>query len=103
MKTRPGEVSHRYDIVIPYCVYMKGRDFILHFHEGTVHVGRRDSNAILDWKSKTTQALPIPDSGESDFMPEQTVVPLLHDSGMRFCTGMRISLRYSNQGVPTLV
>ena len=63
---------------------MKGRDFILHFHEGTVHVGLCHSNAILDYMLKTTQALPIPDSGESDFMPEQTVVPPLHDSGMSF-------------------
>ena len=31
--------------------------------------------------NKQTHALPVPDSRESDFMPERTVVPPLHDIG----------------------
>ena len=47
-------VSHRYDIVISYHVYM-------------------------DWMSKTMHVLSVPDSWESDFMLGQTVIPPLHD------------------------
>ena len=35
---------------------------------------------------------------ESDFMPERTAVPRLHDIGMSFRTGMKISPRYSYRG-----
>ena len=42
--------------------------------------------------------LPVPDSWESDFMPERTVVPPLHDIRTSFRTGMYISLWYSNRG-----
>ena len=45
---------------------------------------RRGFDAILDWMSKTTHALPVPDSRESDFMPERTVVPHSYDIGMSF-------------------
>ena len=55
-------------------------------------------SAILDWMSKTTHAPHVPDFQESDFMPEQTVVPRLHEMGRSFHTGMRISLQYSDRG-----
>ena len=54
--------------------------------------------AILDLISKTKHALPVLDSRESDFMPEQTVVLCLRDIGMSFLTGMKISLRYCDWG-----
>ena len=38
------------------------------------------------------------ENGESDFMLERTPVPRLHDTGMCFRTGMKISLRYSYRG-----
>ena len=50
------------------------------------------------WLNKHTHALPVPDSRESDFMPERTVVQRLHDIGTGFRTGVKISLRYSNRG-----
>ena len=53
---------------------------------------------MMDWKSKTAHALPVLDSQESDFMLERTAVPRLHDIGMSFRSGMKISLRYSNRG-----
>ena len=58
-------------------------------------VNRRDCDAILDWMSETAHALPIPDSQESDFMPALT---RLHDIGMSFRTGMKISVRYRYRG-----
>ena len=47
---------------------------------------------------KTPYVLSVPDSLESDFMPEQTVIPRLHDIVMSFCMGMKILLRCSDQG-----
>ena len=55
-------------------------------------------DAILDWMSKTVYVLRVPDSQESDFMLEQTAAPHLHDIGMSFPIGMKISLWYSNWG-----
>ena len=65
-------------------VCIKVRDLILFLHEGTLHVGGRHCDAILDWMSKITQALPVPVSWESDFMPERTVALHLNDIGKRF-------------------
>ena len=73
-------------------------DFIPCLHEGTLHVDRRDCDAISNWISKSAHALAVPDSRESDFMLERTAVPRLHDIGMSFRTGMKISLRYSYRG-----
>ena len=73
-------------------------DFIPCLHEGTLHVDQRDCDANLNWISKTAHALPVPDSRENDFMLERMPVPRLHDIGMCFRTGMKISLRYSYQG-----
>ena len=56
-----------------------------------------DCDAILDWMSKITHALPVPDCRESDFTSRRTVVSRLHDIEMSFRTGMKISLRYSNR------
>ena len=53
---------------------------------------------ILDWMSKNVHALPVPDFQEGDFMLERTAVPRLHDIGMSFRTGMKISPRYSYRG-----
>ena len=88
MKTRTGASL----IPVRHC------DFIPCLHEGTLHVDRRDCDAILNWISKTALAVPVPDSRESDLMLERTAVPRLHDIGMSFRTGMKISLRYSNRG-----
>ena len=48
-------------------------DFIL-FTRSDTSCRRRDCDAIMDYMSKITYALPILDSQESDFMPERTVV-----------------------------
>ena len=50
------------------------RDFIPRLREGALHAGQRDCDAILDWMSKTTHALPVQDSRKGDFVPERTVV-----------------------------
>ena len=60
---------------------------------GKLHDDRRDCDVILAWMSKTTHALHAPDSQESDFMLRRTAVPCLHDIGMGFRTGMKVSLR----------
>ena len=88
MKTRTGASL----IPVRHC------DFIPCLHKGTLHVDRRDCDAILNWIWKTALAVPVPDSRESDLMLERTAVPRLHDIGMSFRTGMKISLRYSNRG-----
>ena len=75
---------------------MKGRDFIPLLREDTFHTGRRNCDAFLDCMPKATHASPVPDS--TDFKPERTVVPRLHDIRMSFRTGNKISLRYSNWG-----
>ena len=80
----PVRVPYRYDM-------FTWRDEIFNprLHEGF---------ALLVWISKTTHALSVPDFRESDFMPERTVVPRLHDIRMSFRTGMKTSLRYSYRG-----
>ena len=93
MKTRPGASLIR----VRHC------DFIPCLHEWTIHVNKRDCDAILDWMLKNAHALPIPDSQESDFMLERPAVPHLHDIGMSFRTGMKISPWYSYQGELALV
>ena len=55
-------------------------------------------DAILDWISKTAQAVSVLDSQGSGFMPERTAVSHLHDIGMSFPTKMKISPRYSYRG-----
>ena len=65
---------------------------------GKFHDDRRDCDAILAWMSKATHALPAPDSQESDFMLQRTVVPHLHDIGVSFRFRMKILLRYSDRG-----
>ena len=73
-------------------------DFMPCLHEVTLHIDRRDCDAILEWMPKTLHAQTVPDSRESDIMLERTVVPRLHDIGMSFRTAIKISLRYSYQG-----
>ena len=58
----------------------------------------RSGDAILAWISKTVHALPVLDSQESYFMLERTAVPRLHDIGMSFRTGVKISPQYSYRG-----
>ena len=70
------QVSYRYDNVISHCLQKE-----------TLHVGRRDRDAIMDSMSKITHASLILESRESDFVPEQTVVPRLHATEMSFRTG----------------
>ena len=36
------------------------------------------------WLNKHVHALPVPDPWKNEFMPEQTVVPRLHDIGTSF-------------------
>ena len=60
---------------------MKGGDFIPLLQERTLRGGRRECDVILDKISKTTHALPVSGSRESDFKPERIVVPRLHDIG----------------------
>ena len=105
MKTAPVRALYRYDIVISYRVsvrdeisfrvYIKG-----HFMMADVCLNRQicDCDAILDWLSKTTHVLPVPDSRRSDFTPGRTVKPRLYDIGMSFRKGMKISLQYSDRG-----
>ena len=73
------ENSHRCEFhngttVISYRVYIKG-GFYSAFYMETIDVGRRECDVTLDWMSKTTHALPVPDFRESDFKSERTVVP----------------------------
>ena len=75
-------------------------DFIPCLHETWLW---RPSDAILDWMSKNGHALPVSYSQESVFMLERTAVPHLHDIGMSFHTGMKISPRYSYWGEIALV
>ena len=106
-------VSYWYDIAISYRVYVKNeisfRVYIKgHFMTANLWVTKQicDCDAILDWLSKTTLVLPVPDSRESDSTPGQTVKPRLHDISMSFeCfhTRIKISLWYSDQGELTPV
>ena len=70
---------------------------------GKLHVNRRDHDATLDWMSNTAHTPPISDCRERHFILEQTVVLRLHDIGMSFRTGMKISLCYSNRDEIALV
>ena len=91
VKTRPGASLKP----VWHC------DFIPCLHEDTSFRPTwlwRPGDAILDWISKSAHALPVLDSQESNFMPERTAVPRLHDIGMSFRTGMKIWPRYSYRG-----
>ena len=42
-------------------------------------------------------ALPVPVQRQTDFTPKRVVVSRLHDKVAMFRTGVKFSLRYSNQ------
>ena len=93
-KLAPVRVSYQ----VRQCDFVPCLHVIPRLHQGTLNVGWRDCDANLDWMLNTTHALPVTDSRENYYMQERTVIPRLHDTGVSFPTGMKISLRYSDRG-----
>ena len=57
------------------------------------------------WDSKianVTHALPIPVYRETDFTPKRAVISRLHDTIVRFHTGVKFLPWYNNRGELTL-
>ena len=77
-KLAPVRVRYRYDIMISYCVCMKGWEFIPRLRERTLHAGRRDCDAILDLNVEDYACTTC-----SRLTGKWTVVPRLYDTGMR--------------------
>ena len=88
-KLAPAGVSYRNDFF-----YFVSRLHHIHF-EGTLHV---DKIHVRFKIINITHALPVPVYRQTDFTPKRVVISCLHDTVVRFRTGMKFSPRYSNRG-----
>ena len=65
-----------------------------HF-EGTLHV---DKIHVRFKITNITHELPVPVTRQTDFTPKRVVISRLHDTVVRFRTGVKFSPRYNNRG-----
>ena len=72
--------------------------FMYRLFEGTLHV---DKIHVQFKIANITHALPVPVHLKTDFTLKQVVVSRLHDTGAKFLTKVKFSLRYNNRGVLT--
>ena len=63
--------------------------------EGTFHV---DKIHVRFKITNITQALPVPVYRQTDFTPKRVVISRLHETVVRFHTGVKLSPRYNNRG-----
>ena len=94
-KLAPARVSYRDDFFILYRVYIMTRSFHNSLFEGTFHVNKIHVRFQI---ANITHALPIPVYRQTDFTPKRVVVSRLHDTVVRFRTGVKFSSRYNNRG-----
>ena len=77
---------------------MTGSFHILLF-EGTLHV---DKIHVRFKITNITHVLPAPVYRQTDLTPKRVVISRLHDTVVRFRTGVKISPHYNNLGELTL-
>ena len=94
-KLAPVWVSYLHDFLISYRVYIMTGWFHISLFEGTLHVDK-----IHVWLKIAiiTHVLPVPVYSQTDFAPKLVIVTHLHDTVASFCTGLKFSPRYNNQG-----
>ena len=81
---------------ISYRIYMMTGSFHIPLFEGTLHIDK-----IHGWLkiANITHALPVPVYRQTDFTPKQVVVSCLHDTAVRFRTGVRFPPPGTRTGV----
>ena len=90
-KLAPALVSYQDDVLISYRVNMMMGHFISQRFEGTLHVDK----IHLQFKiASITHALPFLAHLKTDFTPKRVKVSRLRDTGAKFRTGVKFSLRY---------
>ena len=94
-KLAPARVSHWDDFLILYRVYMMTGSFHILLFNGTFHV---DKIHVWFKIANITHALPVPVYWQTDFTLKTVVVSRLHDTVVRFCTGVKFSPRCDNRG-----
>ena len=84
----------RDDFLILYRVYMMTGSFHISLLEGTLHLGK-----IHLWFkiANVTHVLPVPVYRQTDFTLKRVVVSRLHDTVVRFRTGVNFSPQYNNR------
>ena len=93
-KLSPARVSYRHDVLISYRVYMRTGLFHISLFEGTLHVDKMHAWFKI---ANIMHALPVPVYQQTDFTSKRVVISCLHDTIVRFRTGVKFSLRYKNQ------
>ena len=101
-KNKTGRVSYWDDFLISYRVYMMTGSFHILLFEGTLHIDK-----IHMWFkiANITQALLVPVYWQTDFtlfFKKCVVILCLHDTVVRFRTGVNFSPWYNNRGELTL-
>ena len=93
-KLAPARVSHWDDFLILYRVYMMTGSFHILLFNGTFHF---DKIQVLFKIANITHALLVPVYPQTDFKPKWVVVSRLHDTVVRFHTGVKFSPRCENR------
>ena len=94
-KLAPARVSYWHDFFISYRFYMIMGQFISGLFEGTLDVDKIHVRFDI---ANITHALPIPGHRQTEFTPKRVVVSHLHDTVVRFHTGVKFSPWYNNRG-----
>ena len=91
----PARVSYRDDFCISYRVYIMTGSFHISLFKGILHV---DKIYVRFKIINITHALPVPVYRQTDFIPKRVVISRLHDTVVKFRTGVKFSPRYNNRG-----
>ena len=85
--------------MISYHVYVMTGSFNISLFEGTRHVNKI---RVIQNRKHYAHGLPFPVFQQTDFTPKRVVVSRLHDTVVRFRTGVKFSPLYNNRGELTL-
>ena len=90
-----ARVSYRDDFFTLYRVYIMTGSFHISLFEGTFHVNKIHVRFQI---ANVTHALPVPVYRQTDFTPTRVVGSRLHDTVVRFRTGVKFSPQCNNRG-----
>ena len=93
-KLAPAQVSYRDNFLILYRVYMMMGHFISCLFEGKLHVNKIQTCAIQDRKHYACTICHSPPADQ--FHTQTVVISCLHDTSVKFHTGVKFSLWYNN-------
>ena len=91
----PARVSYREDFFISYRVYIMTGSFHIPLFESTLHA---DKIHVRFKIANIMNALPVPAYRQTDFTLKRVVVSCLHDTFVRFHTGVKFLPRYNTRG-----